>query len=106
MLQNTDLSPDIKLWRAVLKRAILDCCGIFEDSKFNNRLATRHRIIYEAESWFNQKDDYDEVCSYANMESDNVFALKENAKRYFKDSSEEKSTLLSALLDRVFSRYY
>tara|TARA_Y100000593_G_scaffold89411_1_gene173592 strand:+ start:996 stop:1316 length:321 start_codon:yes stop_codon:yes gene_type:complete len=106
LLQNTDLSPDIKLWRAVLKRAILDCCGIFEDSKFNNRLATRHRIIYEAESWFNQKDDYDEVCSYANMESDNVFALKENAKRYFKDSSEEKSTLLSALLDRVFSRYY
>ena len=106
MLQNTDLSPDIKLWRAVLKRAILDCCGIFEDSKFNNRLATRHRIIYEAESWFNQKDDYEEVCSYANMDSDNVFELKENAKRYFQNSSEEKSTLLSALLDRVFSRYY
>ena len=106
MLQNTDLSSEVKLWRAVLKRAVLDCCGIFEDSKFNNRLATRHRIIYEAESWFNNKDDYEEVCSYANIQPHNVFELKENAKRYFKDSSEERSTLLSALLDRVFSRYY
>ena len=94
------------MWRAVLKRAVLDCCGIFEDSKFNSRLATRHRIIYEAESWFNNKDDYEEVCSYANIQPHNVFELKENAKRYFKDSSEERSTLLSALLDRVFSRYY
>ena len=106
MLHNTDLSSEVKLWRAVLKRAVLDCCGIFEDSKFNNRLATRHRIIYEAESWFNNKDDYEEVCSYANIQPHNVFELKENAKRYFKDSSEERSTLLSALLDRVFSRYY
>ena len=106
MLHNTDLSSEVKLWRAVLKRAILDCCGIFEDSKFNNRLATRHRIIYEAESWFNNKDDYEEVCNYANIQPHNVFELKENAKRYFKNSSEERSTLLSALLDRVFSRYY
>tara|TARA_R100000656_G_scaffold34507_2_gene29534 strand:+ start:601 stop:867 length:267 start_codon:yes stop_codon:yes gene_type:complete len=85
---------------------MLDCCGIFEDSKFNTRLATRHRIIYEAESWFNHKDDYEQVCSFANMETDNVFELKENSKKYFKDSSEERSTLLSALLDRVFNRYY
>jgi len=106
LLHNTDLSSEVKLWRAVLKRAILDCCGIFEDSKFNNRLATRHRIIYEAESWFNNKDDYEEVCNYANIQPHNVFELKENAKRYFKNSSEERSTLLSALLDRVFSRYY
>tara|TARA_Y100000310_G_scaffold249062_1_gene255064 strand:+ start:293 stop:613 length:321 start_codon:yes stop_codon:yes gene_type:complete len=106
LLHNTDLSSEVKLWRAVLKRAVLDCCGIFEDSKFNSRLATRHRIIYEAESWFNNKDDYEEVCSYANIQPHNVFELKENAKRYFKDSSEERSTLLSALLDRVFSRYY
>ena len=106
MLQHTDLSSEVRLWRAVLKRAVLDCCGIFEDSKFNSRLATRHRIIYEAESWFNNKDDYEEVCSYANIQPHNVFELKENAKRYFKDSSEERSTLLSALLDRVFSRYY
>ena len=106
MLQNTDLSSEVRLWRAVLKRAVLDCCGIFEDSKFNSRLATRHRIIYEAGSWFNNKDDYEEVCSYANIQPHNVFELKENAKRYFKDSSEERSTLLSALLDRVFNRYY
>ena len=85
MLQNTDLSSEVRLWRAVLKRAVLDCCGIFEDSKFNSRLATRHRIIYEAESWFNNKDDYEEVCSYANIQPHNVFELKENAKRYFKN---------------------
>jgi|TARA_Y100001951_G_scaffold15286_1_gene10455 uncharacterized protein YozE (UPF0346 family) len=99
-------NSEIRLWRAVLKRVILDCCGIFEDSKFNTRLATRHRIIYEAESWFNHTDDYEEVCSFANMQTDNVFELKENAKKYFKNSSEERSTLLSALLDRVFSRYH
>ena len=106
MLSDTELSPELKLWRAVIKRAILDCCGIFEDSKFNGRLATRHRIIYEAESWFNNKDELQYVCSYANMEPDNVFEIKENAKKYFKDSSGERPTLLSALLDIVFSRYY
>ena len=36
----------------------------------------------------------------------NVFELKENAKKYFKNSSQERSTLLSALLDRAFSHYY
>ena len=106
MLSNTELSPELKLWRAVIKRAILDCCGIFEDSKFNGRLATRHRIIYEAESWFNNQDEIKSVCSFANMQVDNVVEIKENAKKYFKDSSGERSTLLSALLDRVFSRYY
>jgi len=106
LLSDTELSPELKLWRSVIKRAILDCCGIFEDSKFNGRLATRHRIIYEAESWFNNKDELQYVCSYANMEADNVFEIKENAKKYFKDSYGERSTLLSALLDRVFSRYY
>ena len=87
MLQHTEISSEVRLWRSVLKRAILDCCGIFEDSKFNNRLATRHRIIYEAESWFNHQDDYEQVCSFANMQTRNVFELKENAKKYFKNSS-------------------
>ena len=105
MLRNTELSPEVKLWRAVLKRSILDCCGIFEDSKFNTRITTRHRIIFEAESWFNQKYYFEEICDYANIQPHNVYELKENAKQYFKDSSEERSTLLSALLDRVFSRY-
>ena len=45
------------------------------------------------------------MCEFANMNPDNVFELKENAKRYFKYSSEEKSTLLSALMDRVLRRY-
>jgi len=106
LLHNTELSPTVKLWRAVLKRIILDCCGIFEDSKFNTRIATRHRIIFEAESWFNKKDDFYEVCSFANMQPNNVFDIKEQAKKYFKDSSEERSTLLSALLDRLLQRYY
>ena len=92
MLSDTELSPELKLWRAVIKRAILDCCGIFEDSKFNGRLATRHRIIYEAESWFNNKDEIQYVCSFANMQVDNVVEIKENAKKYFKDSSGERST--------------
>jgi len=100
-----EISPEVKLWRAVIKRAILDCCGIFEDSKFNNRLATRHRIIYEAESWFNLKEDFYQICDYANIEPDNVVEIKERAKRYFTNSKDESSTLLSALLDRLFTRY-
>jgi len=43
---------------------------------------------------------------FANMQTRNVFELKENAKKYFKNSSQERSTLLSALLDRAFSHYY
>ena len=58
------------------------------------------------QSWFNKKDDFYEVCSYANMQPNNVFEIKEQAKKYFKDSSEERSTLLSALLDRLLQRYY
>ena len=99
------MQDEVKLWRSVIKRAILDCCGIFEDSKFNTRITTRHRIIFEAESWFNQKDDFHEICSFANMKPNNVFEIKENAKKYFKYSSGERSTLLSALLDRLFQRY-
>tara|TARA_Y100000361_G_scaffold151312_1_gene168509 strand:+ start:788 stop:1114 length:327 start_codon:yes stop_codon:yes gene_type:complete len=107
LLSDTELSPELKLWRAVIKRAILDCCGIFEDSKFNGRLATRHRIIYEAESWFNNLDQqYELVCSFADMAPDTVIEFKERAKKYFKNSSGERSTLLSALLDRLFSRNY
>ena len=105
MLEVNKISNEIKLWRAVIKRAILDCCGIFEDSKFNNRLATRHRIIYEAESWFNLKEDFYLICDYANIEPDNVVEIKERAKRYFTNSKDESSTLLSALLDRLFTRY-
>ena len=100
-----EISPEVKLWRSVIKRAILDCCGIFEDSKFNNRLATRHRIIYEAESWFNLKEDLETICDYADIEPTNVIEIKENAKHYFTNSCEERSTLLSALLDRAFTRY-
>ena len=106
MLRHTKIYPCVKLWRSVIKRVILDCCGIFEDSKFNNRLATKHKIIFEAESWFNHKDDYEQVCDFANMQTHNVFELKENAKKYFKYSSKTRSTLLAALLDRVFNRYY
>ena len=68
-------------------------------------MATRHRIIYEAESWFNLKEDLETICDYASINSDNVIDIKENAKKYFIDSSQESSTLLSALLDRVFTRY-
>ena len=101
-----DLQDEVKLWRSVIKRAILDCCGIFEDSKFNTRIATRHKIIFEAERWFNIKTDFYEVCNFANMQPNDVYEIKENAKRYFKNSSEERSTLLSALLDRLLQRYY
>jgi len=100
------LQDEVKLWRSVIKRAILDCCGIFEDSKFNTRIATRHKIIFEAERWFNIKTDFYEVCNFANMQPNDVYEIKENAKRYFKNSSEERSTLLSALLDRLLQRYY
>ena len=107
MLHNTETPPTVKLWRAVIKRSILDCCGIFEDSKLYHR--KKHRIIFEAESWYNKchepESDFEQVCEFANMNPDNVFELKENAKRYFKYSSEEKSTLLSALMDRVLRRY-
>lgn len=100
------MQDEVKLWRSVIKRAILDCCGIFEDSKFNTRITTRHRIIFDAESWFNMETDFHQICSFANMQPNNVFEIKENAKKYFKDSSEERSTLLSALLDRLLQRYY
>ena len=104
MLYEKELSGEVRLWSSVIKRSILDCCGIFEDSKLYDR--KRHRIIFEAESWYNKRDEFELVCDFANMNPDNVFELKENAKKYFKNSSEERSTLLSALLDRLLKRFY
>ena len=54
---------------------------------------------------FNLKEDLETICDYADIEPTNVIEIKENAKHYFTNSCEERSTLLSALLDRAFTRY-
>ncbi len=95
---------EIKLWRAVIKRAILDCCGIFEDSKILNKPKKKKKIMQEADDWF-KSDDYMTVCSFANIDESNVKMIKEKSIKAFKTKLKKNSTILSTLLDRVFSRF-
>ena len=93
-----------KLWRSVIKRAILDCCGIFEDSKILNKPKKKKKIMQEADDWF-MSDDYMTVCDFANLEQSNVKMIKEKSITAFKTKLNKNSTILSTLLDRLFSRF-
>tara|TARA_R100000655_G_C2999360_1_gene194129 strand:+ start:6127 stop:6444 length:318 start_codon:yes stop_codon:yes gene_type:complete len=98
------LWSEIKLWRAVIKRAILDCCGIFEDSKILNKPKKKKKIMQEADSWF-MSDDFMSVCDFASIDESNVKMIKEKSIKAFKTKLKKNSTILSTLLDRVFSRF-
>lgn len=101
---NKDLHSEVRLWRAVIKRAILDCCGIFEDSKILNKPKKKKQIMQEADDWF-KSDDYMLVCDFANMEVDDVRMIKEKSIRAFHLKLKKNSTILSTLLDRLFGRF-
>jgi len=101
---NKDLHSEVRLWRAVIKRAILDCCGIFEDSKILNKPKKKKQIMREADDWF-KSDDYMLVCDFANMEVTDVRMIKEKSIQAFHSKLKKNSTILSTLLDRVFGRF-
>ena len=95
---------EIKLWRAVIKRAILDCCGIFEDSKILNKPKKKKKIMQEADNWF-MSDDFMSGCDFASIDESNVKMIKEKSIKAFKTKLKKNSTILSTLLDRLFSRF-
>ena len=95
---------EIKLWRAVIKRAILDCCGIFEDSKILNKPNKKKKIMQEADNWF-MSDDFMSGCDFASIDESNVKMIKEKSIQAFKTKLKRNSTSLSTLLDRIFNRF-
>ena len=99
-----ELHPELRLWRAVIKRAILDCCGIFEDSKILNKPKKKKKIMQEADDWF-KSEDYMLVCDFADMEVSNVRMIKSKSVKAFHSKLKKNSTILSTLLDRVFGRF-
>ena len=99
-----ELHPEIRLWRAVIKRAILDCCGIFEDSKILNKPKKKKQIMQEADDWF-KSDNHMLVCDFANMEVSNVRMIKSKSIQAFHSKLKQNSTILSTLLDRLFGRF-
>ena len=101
---NKDLHSEVRLWRAVIKRAILDCCGIFEDSKILNKPKKKKQIMQEADDWF-KSNDYMLVCDFANMEVTDVRMIKEKSIKAFHSKLKKNSTILSTLLDRLFGRF-
>ena len=60
--------------------------------------------MQEADDWF-KSDDYMTVCSFANIDESNVKMIKEKSIKAFKTKLKKNSTILSTLLDRVFSRF-
>ena len=99
-----ELQSEVRLWRAVIKRAILDCCGIFEDSKILNKPKKKKKIMQEADSWF-KSDDFMLVCDFAGMVYTEVLEIKRKAVAAFHTTLKKNSTILSILLDRIFIRY-
>ena len=99
-----ELQSEIRLWRAVIKRAILDCCGIFEDSKILNKPKKKKKIMQEADSWF-KSDDFMLICDFADMIYSEVLDIKRKAVEAFHSVLKQNSTILSTLLDRVLMRF-
>ena len=99
-----ELQSEVRLWRAVIKRAILDCCGIFEDSKILNKPKKKKKIMQEADSWFGS-DDFMLICDFADMVHTEVLDIKRKAVVAFYSVLEQNSTILSSLLDRVLMRF-
>ena len=99
-----ELQSEVRLWRAVIKRAILDCCGIFEDSKILNKPKKKKKIMQEADSWF-ESDDFMLICDFADMVHTEVLDIKRKAVVAFHSVLEQNSTILSSLLDRVLMRF-
>jgi len=98
------LQSEIRLWRAVIKRAILDCCGIFEDSKILNKLKKKQKIMQEADNWF-KSDDFVLVCDFADIVHSEVLDIKRKAVVAFHSVLKQNSTILSTLLDRILMRF-
>ncbi len=99
MQQDNEIIPEIRLWRYVVKRAILDACAIFEDSKpYRNK----EEFLNECRTWFNSKDCMI-VCNFAQLDKDYVLHLYKNSKHSYQNAS-LRSSLLSALLDKVMER--
>ena len=98
------LQSEICLWRAVIKRAILDCCGIFEDSKILNKPKKKKKIMKEADNWFGS-DDFMLICDFADMVHTEVLKIKRKAVVAFHAVLKQNSTILSTLLDRVLMRF-
>lgn len=99
-----ELQSEIRLWRAVIKRAILDCCGVFEDSKILNKPKKKKKIMREANDWFGS-EDYMLVCDFAQMEESEVHSIKRKSLDAFHNKLKKNSTILATLLDRIFARF-
>ena len=104
MWSRKEIQSEIRLWRAVIKRAILDCCGIFEDSKILNKPKKKKKIMREADDWFGS-EDYMLVCDFADMEESEVHSIKRKSLKAFHTKLKKNSTILSTLLDRIFGRF-
>ena len=99
MEQDNEITPEIRMWRYVVKRAILDACAIFEDSKpYRNK----KEFLNECRTWFDSEDCVI-VCNFAQLDKDYVLHLYKNSKQSYQNSS-LRSSLLSALLDKVMER--
>ena len=54
------MTPEQKLWRAVLGRALQDADGVISDVRPDER----ELLIHRAKNWLNSRD-YNEVCVLA-----------------------------------------
>jgi len=98
---DNEISPEVKMWRYVIKRAILDSCAIFEDSKpYRNK----DSFLQESIDWF-KSEDCEVVCLNANLNVDFVKKLQRNASWCYNENR-MRSSLLSALLDKILERNY
>ena len=94
-----NITPEIRLWRYVIKRGILDACAIFEDSKpYRNK----KEFLNECKDWFDSEDCL-MVCNYAQIDKDFVMSIYENSKWSY-NKAHLRSSLLSALLDKILER--
>ena len=93
------MQKEILLWRSVVKRAILDACGIYEDSKMYRK--HKEHVKKSVELFYTK--DCVLVCDYADLDYHIVFKTMRKTTTLFK-SHIHKSTLLSIMIDKILSK--
>jgi len=76
-LNKTYLSPEEKLWRAVMATAVFDALHTPKKTKKGKyKVFTEISDIVEARNWFKTKEgNFETVCEALNMDSDRVHTI-------------------------------
>ncbi len=77
-LKNYDLTPEVRLMKAIITQAIIDSSNVADDS-------ASKKIEMEAKAWlFGESEDFINICLHANIEPFFVRKIAKNVQKLHK----------------------